>query len=111
LPAFRFLPHIPESCESERLSIFHHHAHRDLALSFPSPFIESIGWNKAALRTEQMFEGRFLVERLSAGVDHLITYRRILSPRWHQAPTHQLRFVVIALPDNYRDFAAGSDII
>jgi hypothetical protein len=56
--ALRFAPHVPQSREGERLLTLVMDPHRDLALPFFAPLIETVSGNNTAAAIDEMLEGR-----------------------------------------------------
>src|SRR5262245_52313886 len=54
----RFSPYIPQASEGERLLSFEMNPHRDLALAFFAPLIETVSRDDAAASIYQKFERR-----------------------------------------------------
>src|SRR5207249_4909092 len=57
----------------------------------PSPFIEPIGGNDAALLLDTPAKGGLLEKSFCPRIDHLVTGAFVLSPWRHQSPTHRFQ--------------------
>ena len=54
----RLPPHVPQASQSKRLPVLEMHPHRDLALAFLAPLIETVSGNNATASIYEKLEGR-----------------------------------------------------
>jgi hypothetical protein len=77
---------IPEAGEREQVAVVHLEAEWLLCLACPLPFIEAIGGDEAAARSERFAEGGKRARRFRSGVNHPRCARAVLRPRRNEAP-------------------------
>ena len=97
----RLAPHVPQTRKGEKVFSFEMHPHRDLSLSLFPPLVEAVSGYDAPATADEMLECRLLRQRLGTGVDRLVSYRRVLGPRWDQPPSHEPTFVAATVTDNH----------
>src|SRR5262245_5288252 len=85
--------------------------HGHLALALASPLVKSVSWNEAPSRRHELLERWSFEERLGASVDHALADRRILRPRRHETPFHELRLIAPLIANDHRHFLRGRDAV
>src|SRR5215813_12999523 len=96
------MPHVPQTRKGERLLALEMNPHRDLALPFFAPLIETVSWNNTAASIDERLEGRQLCQCFGSGVDHPVADRRVCGPMRNQAPMHEPALVSASVSDNHR---------
>jgi hypothetical protein len=86
--------------------------HRDFALSFFPPFIETVSRNNATVSIYEKLEGRQVRQRFGSGVDRPIADRRVCGPMRNQPPMHKSALVAAPVTDNHRNVGGslGGDV-
>src|SRR5215471_18636928 len=74
--------------------------HRDLALFFFAPLIETVSGNNTTASIDERLERRQLRQCLGSRVDRLVTDRRVCGPMRYQTPMHEPALVPAHVADN-----------
>lgn len=109
--SIRVLPVIPDSCKAHDGAVLHPDVGRMLHPALFLPFEESVCGNDAAPVADCGPEGRFLVDRLAAGVDHKTSEGRILCPGRNEPPTHEGGPMAGFRSPDCQDLLGGRDVV
>jgi len=77
------------------------------------PLVESGSWNDAPMIFNCIPECGFLVNCFGSGINHTVTYRRVLRPRWNKSPLqrNQLSMNIVGNRTDSKNLLGRSNVI